>query len=378
MSDSLFRRLEKYRTGGTRDQMQLAIPIPKSGSGKIHRACPVNSCVPGLFQLGNAPEGRAVNEANAALVRRRANTRGTTCPYCGTDADDQDFTFAGDIEAAKKQVMWAAREDAIDAFRDVFKGLGQQFRSGPVRFEVSSNRSYSPPPIFRRPDLLRDLTCDICLRSYGVYAAALFCPDCGARNIHVHFRREVQLISQQVEIARKVGEDGDRELAYRLLGNAHEDVLTAFEAYHKVIYRFLVQKRLPAQAEELCSKRAIGNRFQNIHRGRELYARFSFDPYEGLSTADLEFLRLNIEKRHVLGHNLGMIDEAFAELAQGGKVGETVPILADEVARFATICESVVVGLEERNAEFLPPAKAGENDSRESAEAGMADDTANR
>jgi flagellar biosynthesis/type III secretory pathway ATPase len=60
-----------------------------------------------------------------------------------------------------------------------------------------------------------------------------------------------------------------------------------------------------------------------------------------------------VEKRHVLGHNLGMIDESFTEFAQAGKSGETVPLLADEVTRFAAVCRSVIVGLEEGNAEFL-------------------------
>jgi len=37
---------------------------------------------------------------------------------------------------------------------------------------------------------------------------------------------------------------------------------------------------------------------------------------------------LNIHKRHVLGHNLGMADESYTELAIGGeKVGQNVPVL---------------------------------------------------
>ena len=56
-----------------------------------------------------------------------------------------------------------------------------------------------------------------------------FCPDCGAPNIHLHFAREVVLVREQVELAVSLASD-QRELAYRLMGNAHEDVLTAFEA----------------------------------------------------------------------------------------------------------------------------------------------------
>ncbi len=355
MSDFQFTRLQKYRTGGTNERMELGMPIPKSTSGKIHRLCRSPGCVPGLFQLRNAPSGRTVSDAHVTLIRRQPHTPGTTCPYCGTDAADRDFVFKGDIEAAKKQVLWAAKEDVHDAIQGMLKDLGRGFGSGLIRVKVESNRPHSLPPLIRRRDLLRDLTCDICHRSYGVYAGALFCPDCGGRNIHVHFRREIQLIGQQLDLARKIGEDGDRELAYRLLGNAHEDVLTAFEAYHKVIYRFLLKRRLPAEADALSSKKAIGNRFQNIQRGRELYARFGFDPYARLCEDDRQFLGINIEKRHVLGHNLGMVDQEYAALTQAGRPGETVPLLADDIARFAEVCESVIVGLEEHNPEFLPP-----------------------
>ena len=55
MSDFRFRRLERHKVGGTTQDMQLSIPIPKSPSGKIHRFCPLPDCEPNLFQLGEAP-----------------------------------------------------------------------------------------------------------------------------------------------------------------------------------------------------------------------------------------------------------------------------------------------------------------------------------
>src|SRR4051794_89309 len=97
MSEFRFRRLERFRTGGTDDQMYLAVPPPKSPTGKIHRVCPA-SCVPGLFQLGLCPDGRSIQEQHRSLVRRNPNTAGTTCPYCGTDGDDSSFTDPRDIE----------------------------------------------------------------------------------------------------------------------------------------------------------------------------------------------------------------------------------------------------------------------------------------
>jgi hypothetical protein len=131
-------------------------------------------------------------------------------------------------------------------------------------------------------------------------------------------------------------------------------VLTVFETYLKTVYRFLVKRRLPEEEANLTTRRAIGNKFQNIHRGQGLFARVDVLLYEGLANADLEFLRLNIEKRHVVGHNLSIVDEAYAEAAETDQPGQTVMLLADEISAFAEICCAVVIRLEERCPEFLP------------------------
>ena len=34
--------------------------------------------------------------------------------------------------------------------------------------------------------------CDHCGRDYGVFAIGLFCPDCGAPNLRLHFAREAR------------------------------------------------------------------------------------------------------------------------------------------------------------------------------------------
>jgi len=362
MSIFRFQQLERHRVGGTREQMELAIPPPRSPSGKVHRCCPVAECTPNLFQLGDAPAGQSISGDHTTLVRRAPGTPGVTCPYCGQDAADDEFIFRGDIDAAEEYILWALKEDVGDSVERWASDLNRSLRrsgGGLVSMSVDVKRPQNTRPFVWREDLLRDLTCDICGRRYGVYAVALFCPDCGARNIHVHFRRELELVGQQIALAQQVGLDGNQELAYRLLGNAHEDVLTAFETYLKVLYRFLVKRRLPQEADVLCSKGAIGNRFQNIRRGRELFSKLVLDPYADLTTADLEFLRLNIEKRHVVGHNLSMVDEAYAEAAQGQQPGQTVQLLAEEITCFAEVCRAVVTRLEEDCEEFQPSLAAG-------------------
>lgn len=348
--DFRLKRLERYRTGGTGDKMELSIPLPQSPTGKNNRHCPRVGCVPGLFQLGGIIEGRELAEKDLPLIRRKPGDKGTTCPYCGHDDEDTNFHSAEDIEAVKKHMQWALQADTDDLIyemmRDAFKDSGI--------IKIIKTGGASPPPHFEREDLKHEVMCDICKRTYAVFAAALFCPDCGSSNIHVHFRREMELVMQQIDIAEEVEAKGNAELAYRLLGNAHEDVLTAFESYHKAIYRHLVFKRFPEQCTMLCSKKTIGNRFQNVERGRELYAKFELDPYASLERDELDSLVRNVSKRHLIGHNLGITDETFKEENKDGKLGQTITILAEEVAQFGELCTKVIVQFQSRIPEFKP------------------------
>lgn len=354
MPDFRLRNIERYRTGGTRDHMELSMPLPKSASGMVNQHCPNEDCAPRVFQLGDVVADFKPPENTDTHYRRAPHTNGVTCPYCGHDDDDQEFIHPDDVKAIEKEVLWAAKRD----INDILGGMASDFNRKTSRndlFSISMDvkRDRAPRPVPYRRDLLRGLTCNCCGRSYGVYAIGLFCPDCGSPNLAVHFSREYELIQRQLEMAEQTKRDqmSDEELAYRLLGNAHEDVLTAFETYQKRVYRYLVRARLPEQAENLCSKKAIANRFQNIEKSRKIYAALGVDPFEVLDEECLNFLRLNIEKRHVIGHNLSMADESYLRNSQREREGETVHLMAEDIHRFMEITARVVNRLDQELAE---------------------------
>jgi hypothetical protein len=357
MSDIRFRRLERRGARRVGDGLELAMGLPKTPTGMEMRRCPQENCAPRLFRLGEIPADDDWTGAETRL-HRTPHTAGTTCPYCGHDADDDhDFLDPHDVEALTEWFKWAALEDVTDAFGDMLTNVGRGVpRGGPISIEVRTHRHTRPEPRVWREDLLRDLTCAVCARRYGVYAIALFCPDCGAPNVSVHFQRECELIEQQVALGRQAE---NPELSFRLLGNAHEDVVTALETYLKTIYRHLVGKQFTAEeGKTLTSARTVGNAFQNIARARERFARIAIDPFVEFDDDDLLYLRLNIEKRHVIGHNLGLADERYAEVAAAAQPGQTVVLLADEILRFARLAARVIQALEAQ-AFPLPNAMQG-------------------
>ena len=47
-----FRNLEKYKTGGSGNNMTLGIPLPKTPDGRVYRYSPNENAHPRLFLLG--------------------------------------------------------------------------------------------------------------------------------------------------------------------------------------------------------------------------------------------------------------------------------------------------------------------------------------
>lgn len=322
--------------------MMLSVPVPRSPTGKIYHYSPNPEAVPRLFQIGDAPPERTVAPEHATRIRRQPGTGETICPYSGHQAPDEEFVHFDDVQAVKDYIGWAVQQDVGDWLSNLARNFNRrQPRGGFLTMSMEVKRPHNPKPLAIREDLLREMRCDVCQREYGVYAIGLFCPDCGSPNLALHFEREAELVRQQITLANHQ-ETQQPELGYRLMGNAHEDVLTAFEATLKAAYAYLVRRHLPDQAHKLCNKKAIGNAFQNLERARERFALLNRDPFAAVLTEDTEFLILNIQKRHVIGHNLGIADDAYNNFTDRDQPGETVTLLGEEIERFANICASVI------------------------------------
>jgi len=332
-----FPRLSSYRTGGTTTNMRLSLPIPRTPDGRAYRFSPNEDAHPRHFVMGNVVADVPLTAELRERMKHDPHIPTTVCPYSGTIADDAAFIHPEDQKAALELVKHELGQDVEDAvaqmFKDAFKG------SKHVTFRPGKRSTPKPKPRFTRQDLMRELVCDHCGRDYGVFAIGLFCPDCGAPNLRLHFTREAELVDDQVSLAEEIDADSE-ELAYRLLGNAHEDVLTAFEATLKAVYLYgKVQASVTPPPK-------VGNDFQNVEKGQKRFAELGIDPFDGLSDVELAALKLNIQKRHVIGHNLGVVDDKFATHDGGAKVGETVHLVGEDIRQFAAISQTVVDALD--------------------------------
>lgn len=346
--DLPFRRLSKYRVGGSGDRMQLAMPTPISPSGKTYQYSPNPDAPPRLFLIGDTDplDGRDIPRRP---MRRRPGPGKTVCPYSGFMANDDEFAHFDDIRVIKQHVQCLAEADIEDHLADMARDFNRrQPRNALISLKMDvprRARSRTSRPLAIRQDLMRNVDCSLCGRHYAVYAIALYCPDCGAPNLLRHFDRELNLIDAQIALAGSESVDIEKELAYRLLGNAHEDVLTAFEAALKVAFRQLAAMQAAKGGEP--PSPPTPNAFQNIKKSSVAYKSIGVELFEGLDEAELKSLSDHVQLRHVIGHNLGVADDLFTKLTDSGRIGQTISIVADEIRAFGALCRRAVEHVDE-------------------------------
>ena len=125
----------------------------------------------------------------------------------------------------------------------------------------------------------------------------------------------------------------DRRLAGRLIENALEDCVSAFDGFGREIFRIHAKKSSdPAKAEKVS--------FQNLDGANQnVFGLFSFELNAGLSSGEWNTAIRGFQKRHLLSHKMGVVDADY--LRKSGDthavVGRKIDIGAGEVQELALL-----------------------------------------
>jgi HJR/Mrr/RecB family endonuclease len=130
-----------------------------------------------------------------------------------------------------------------------------------------------------------------------------------------------QILAKNIELAKKelaLAEAVDKELADHLVGDALENLVSAFDGFGR----------------EVCRQKAADIHFQNLTGARRrVQEAFGFDFADALAAEDWERACRVFQKRHLLAHKMGVIDADYAQRANdpGAVAGRKIDIARDEV-----------------------------------------------
>lgn len=278
----------------------FTISIEPDHEGYIGRECPAESCLgyfkitPGTGLTGPAP---------------------CHCPYCGhTDEHDKFFTPA-QIKYAQSLVV----RQFADAFQKDLKALEFEHKPrGGFGIGLSVKVTNGPlPPIhyYQEEQLETKVVCNKCTLRFSIYGVFGWCPDCGVHNSHQILSKNLELAQKQLTLAATL----ETELAEHLVGDALENIVSAFDGFGR----------------ELCSRKGVDIRFQNIVGARRrVQQTFGFDFAANLSAESWTVICRVFEKRHLLAHKMGVIDQDYVRKANdpAAVIGRRVRVTPDEVA----------------------------------------------
>ncbi|MGA3293838.1 MAG: hypothetical protein ABSE45_07630 [Candidatus Acidiferrales bacterium] len=292
---------------------EISVAIEPDERGLTGRECPGSECE-GYFKI---EFGTGLKGENLPLH----------CPYCGHTAGQENFWTKAQIEYAQS----VALNRITGALLTDLKSL--EFERKPPRgtlgIGISMRVSGEPHPIryYQEEKLETDVVCSNCTLHYAIYGVFAFCPDCRVHNSLQILNKNLDLCLKQVELARET----DESLSEHLIEDALENAVSAFDGFGRETVRVTASSRGLSDKSE-------GISFQNIARARErVSAIFAFDFAAELSGDEWTLTHKSFQKRHLLAHTMGIVDEAYLNATKDSDAyfGRRVRVTPDEV-RFLT------------------------------------------
>ena len=286
----------------------VSVPITADEDGFTGRECPNTEC-DGYFKIvsGTGLEGDGLP---------------CHCPYCGHTAGHDEFWTQEQIRYAKSVAM----RRISDAIRKDLKSLEfSQKPRGPFGIGLSMKVKTGPPlPIhhYREKELETTVVCTNCTLRYAVYGAFAFCPDCGQHNSQQILWANLEVVQKMLDLA----ENHDNDLRMKLIENALEDCVSAFDAFGRELCRVHADRTSnPATMNRM--------RFQNLVHARAELQTIGVEMTAVITTDAWEQALMLFQKRHLIAHKLGVADQEYVNRSgdRNAVPGRKVRVGSDEV-----------------------------------------------
>ncbi len=302
---------------------RISVSIPADEDRFTGRECPNSKCE-GYFKI----------EFGTGLSGSELPCH---CPYWGHTAVHDHLWTKAQIEYAKSIAL---RKIAGALHKDLKK---LEFNHKPKGlFGIGISMKFEPgPPIpihhYREQRLETEVTCDYCTLRYSVYGVLAFCPDCGQHNSLQILKKNLEVVEKMLDLAA----DADTALAEKLVENALEDCVSAFDGFGRELCRVHFAEAADSRQDQVKS-------LQNLSRAQSsLLDLHGFDLISFVTAETWGKVLIAFQKRHLLSHKMGVIDQEYVERTGDNTAvpGRKVIVRADEVRELAQALHELARGM---------------------------------
>ena len=327
MFDELIKELSRLK------KQEVSIPINADDNGYIDKQCPSENCE-FLFKVHH--------EDWRNIVKDEA----VWCPFCRHEADADQWFTKSQVEHANAETLGMVKgriHNAMlkDARRFNRRQPRNSFISMSMEVKGGTKRTYFIPAIAAEPMQL-EITCEKCTTRFAVVGSAYFCPACGHNSVLRTFSdslRKIKTKKDNVDIVREAiteaeGKDEGEVTSRSMIESCLLDGVVAFQKYCEGMYEPYGKSRM--------------NTFQNLEQGNKCWKKAIGTGYENwLSINELQSLVILFQKRHLLAHNEGIVDDRYVRESKDNtyKVGQRIVITVSDIDDMVVLIEKLSHGI---------------------------------
>lgn len=235
------------------------------------------------------------------------------CPMCGhIDTSDKWWTQDQLQKMRDIAASWAvsyAHQELGKAFKDLERSTrhNKYFR---ITYKAGEPVTFINNPIGQSEEWETEICCEKCGTHYSVIGSAYFCPCCGYNSAVNSFNDSLGSIGKMLEslhdmkvmLTDKYNADAAETMCRSMLESSIGDMVSAFQKFASCKY------------DELSGQTSRVNDFQMVDKGSQLFEAITGKTYgDWLTSHELDFMKVMFQKRHLLEHNNGMVDQKYLD-----------------------------------------------------------------
>jgi RNA polymerase subunit RPABC4/transcription elongation factor Spt4 len=281
------------------NRQTISIPLEADEKGYIDKQCPSKDCE-FLFKV-HADDWTNIFKDEAVW-----------CPMCRHEAHANEWYSIAQVEHVKKQALKVVKEQIHNAFvsgAESFNRRQPKNNFFTMSMKVSGGRRLTKViPAAAAEEMQLEIQCEECRARFAVIGSAFFCPLCGHNSVLRTYNdslAKIQAKCDNQEVIRQAltasaGKDIAEVTCRSLLESCISDGVVAFQKYCEGLYSTFGETPF--------------NAFQRLDQGSQLWkCAVGFGYSEWLTEAEFASLKILFQKRHLLAHNEGIIDEKYIQ-----------------------------------------------------------------
>lgn len=316
------------------EYINIPIELISDEKGYFDRQCP-------------NPECEYIFKINMKDWENNVSDEEVHCPMCGHINASDNWMTKNQIEEVKKIALSWAKSYIQKELNKTFKKLEKNTKNNKyfkIEYKPGRKISFINNPIGQSAEWENDIECKKCSTRYSVVGTAYFCPCCGFYAIEDIFNESLDSIIKMMSsieeikalLEQQYGIDKAETISRSMIESSLSDVISAF------------QKFAQSNFNTLTGRSARPNDFQIVEKGSNLYREELDNGYEKwLNEEEIEYMKLMFQRRHIIEHNSGLIDEKYLDKTNDTsyKIGQRLIVRKDDIAKLVEVIRKLGDGL---------------------------------